>query len=85
MTTFNTNLRHFSWHKADNTIVAEISDLCMPPRMPQALAILSHHTGKTQTFIHYKPHKDHEGDITHWEYHATDPQCKIRKVILFND
>lgn len=69
-----------SYHKADRTLSAEVSDLQIEP-LPEVIEVFSYHTGVVKRFAHVKTEKDREGDVLRWVYRTDDGL----RLVIFND
>jgi hypothetical protein len=83
---------HFTWEKQDGHLVTEASQLrdydgfqrMYDDAADRGMAIVSKRTGKVERFYFVSRH-EHEGETTHWEFLPENPECPVKKVVVFND
>ena len=82
-------LDKFTW--SDSKLVAEASDLgrfnlgqLWNDSADAGIGIRSHRTGRVERF--YVSHiEEREGDLLTWELEPVNPNCRVKKVVVFND
>ena len=83
---------YFTWNWGERALVTEASCLgnydgfqrLFDDAADVGLAVKSSRTGKVERF-YFNKRNELDGEITDWEYLPENPDCGVKKLVIFND
>lgn len=79
------NTKDFTFNPKTKTLVAELSDFHPDRVFGMYLAIKSHHTNRTETFIFMGYQRNSDDEVEALIYKPDATNLNVDKVLLFND